>query len=529
MLESKGLSVIKFVGMRKTNVVFKPYQFNPQLLLPPSFDELIDKNHPVRVVQKVIGEIKIDSLVDEYQGGGASSYHPRMLLSAIVFAYLSNTYSSRKIEAALKENIHYMWLTGMSTPDHNTINRFRSSRLKKVIKEIFAQVVTLLVAEGLVSIEEVYTDGTKIEANANKYSFVWGKAIKTQKEKIAKQLEELWNYTQKIAVEELKDQAPIDFKTIDAAKVKAVAQQIDEALKDKPVEKKTRDQIKKAKTDFVARMEKYEQQEAIMAGRNSYSKTDPHATFMRMKEDHMLNGQLKAGYNLQASSCQGKKIFCVNYSLHQKPTDTTTLIPHINQHQQLFGNFPKTVTADAGYGSHENYQFLQENNINAYVKYNTFHQEQKRKPDCKKGFKSDELYYNKEQDCYYCPMGQRMQYIYTSTRTTENGYRQEIKKYQAQNCDGCPLRGVCHQSKTNRTIEINHQLVQLKNNARENLKSEVGIEHRKKRCYTIEPVFACIKQNKNFKRFMLRSLPKVNIEAGLCLIGFNLKQKALIN
>ena len=112
--------------------------------------------------------------------------------------------------------------------------------------------------------------------------------------------------------------------------------------------------------------------------------------------------------------------------------------------------------------------------------------------------------------------------------TTENGYEQNIKKYQAQNCNGCPLRGVCHQSKTNRTIEINHELVRLKNKAKANLLSETGIEHRKKRCYTIEPVFACIKQNKNFKRFNLRSLPKVNIEAGLCLIGFNIKQKAIL-
>ena len=515
--------------MSKTNIVFKPYQFNPQMLLPPSFDELIDKNHPVRVVQQIISEIKIDGLIDQYKGGGTSSYHPRMLLSAIVFAYLSNTYSSRKIEAALKENIHYMWLTGMSTPDHNTINRFRSSKLKNEIKEIFAQVVTLLVKEELVSIEEVYTDGTKIEANANKYTFVWGKAIKTQKEKIAKQLEALWNYSQQVAVEELKDTEPIDFKNIDAAKVKAVAAQIDEALKNKQVEKKTLDQIKKAKTDVVKRMEKYEQQEAILGNRNSYSKTDPDATFMRMKEDHMRNGQLKAGYNLQASSCPGKKIFCVNYSLHQKPTDTTTLIPHINQYQQLYGSYPKSITADAGYGSYENYQFLQNNSIEGYVKYNTFDKEQKRKATYKKGFKSDELYYNKEQDCYYCPMGQRMQYISTSTRTTENGYTQQVKKYQTQNCNGCPLRSVCHQSKNNRTIEVNQQLIQLKNKANENLKSEQGIAHRKKRCYTIEPVFACLKQNKNFKRFMLRSIPKVEIEAGLCLIGFNLKQKALLN
>jgi len=515
--------------MNKRNIVFKPYQFNPQLLIPPSFDELIDKNHPVRVVQKVISSINIDSLIKEYQGGGSSSYHPRMLLSAVVYAYLCNTYSSRKIESAIKENIHYMWLTGMSTPDHNTINRFRSDRLKNVIKEVFSKVVLLLVEEGLVGIEEIYTDGTKIEANANKYTFVWGKAIKTQKEKIAKQLEELWNYTQGIASEELQDTTKIDFKQIDSNKVKQVATQIDQALRGKSVDKEIKKKVEKAKTDFVERMQKYQTQEEILGKRNSYSKTDTDATFMRMKEDAMQNGQLKAGYNLQASAASGEKIFCVNYSLHQNPADTTTLIPHLKEHQARYSNFPKVVTADAGYGSDENYEFLAENQVEAYIKYNQFHQEQKRTPTFKQGFKSDELFYNEKLDCFYCPMGQPMNFIGTTIRKTENGYHQQIKTYRAKNCDGCPLRALCHQSKSNRTIEVNHRLRNHKKKAKEKLNSEQGIIHRKKRSVTIEPVFAVIKQNKNFKRFMLRSLPKVNIEAGLCLLAFNLKQKAILN
>src|SRR5688500_7037034 len=186
--------------MKKRNdlkVVFKTYNQAQAMLLPPSLDELIPSTHPVRVVNSVIDQINIDPLIAKYKPGGTSSFHPRMLLKVLVFAYMNNIYSSRKIEEAVSQNIHFMWLTAMSTPDHNTINRFRSDRLKDVLRQIFTQVVQLLVAEGLLNIKELYVDGTKIEANANRYTFVWGKAIKTNKERIKQQLNELWQYAQK--------------------------------------------------------------------------------------------------------------------------------------------------------------------------------------------------------------------------------------------------------------------------------------------------------------------------------------------
>ena len=151
-----------------SKVVFKSYAPNQMQLLPPSLEELIDKNHPVRIVNQIIEQIDIEPLLKKYHGGGSSSFHPRMMLKVLVYAYLSNVYSSRRIEAALKENIHFMWLSGMNQPDHNTLNRFRSERLKEVLKELFGKVVELLVASGHVSLKEVYTDGTKIEANANR-------------------------------------------------------------------------------------------------------------------------------------------------------------------------------------------------------------------------------------------------------------------------------------------------------------------------------------------------------------------------
>src|SRR5512133_105830 len=131
----------------RTKVIFKDYSPNQILLLPPSLEEMIDPNHPVRIVNQVIESLDIDLLINKYKGGGCSSYHPRLLLKLLVYGYLSNQYSSRKIEQATKQNIHFMWLSAMSYPDHNTINRFRSDRLNGVLKEIFSQIKRLYQAQ----------------------------------------------------------------------------------------------------------------------------------------------------------------------------------------------------------------------------------------------------------------------------------------------------------------------------------------------------------------------------------------------
>lgn len=208
------------VAKKRCEPVFKTYNQDQLMLLPPSLDELIEPNHPVQVVSRVIDQISLAPILEKYKGGGTSSYDPRMLLKVLVYSCFCNIFSSRKIEASLKENIHFMWISGMSRPDHNTINRFRSQRLAEALKEIFSQVVLLLVESGLVSLKEVYVDGTKIEANVNRYSFVWGKAISCNEKRICKQLKELWEYTQKVAAEELKDDPDPDFDPIDPEKVK---------------------------------------------------------------------------------------------------------------------------------------------------------------------------------------------------------------------------------------------------------------------------------------------------------------------
>lgn len=205
------------------------------MLFPPNLDELVPHGHPVRIVDSIIDKVDIQSILDTYPGGGSSGYHPRMLLKVLIYAYLRNIYSSRQIEEALKENIHFMWISGMSQPDHNTINRFRGKRLDGNLKEIFSSVVEMLSAEGYLSIKDVYIDGTKIEANANRYTFVWGKAIETHKERIKQQLEEIWKHVQ-LAYQQEKDLPPTpDFEEISVEKVEKAISQINEALKDKQV------------------------------------------------------------------------------------------------------------------------------------------------------------------------------------------------------------------------------------------------------------------------------------------------------
>ena len=511
--------------MAKNNkVVFKTYSPAQGLLLPPCLDELIPLSHPVRIVNEVIESINLELLERAYKGGGTSCYHPKMLLKILVYGYVSNVYSSRRLEAATRENIHFMWLAGMQQPDHNTINSFRGRRLRDTLKNIFTQVVELLVAESILSIKDIYVDGTKIEANANRYTFVWGKAIKTNKEKMKKQLEELWQYTQKVAAEESDQPTPPDFTTISKEKVVQAIEKIDKALSGKAeVSKQVKQKLNYAKNKWPAALDKYEAQEKILEGRNSYSKTDPDATFMRMKDDHMKNGQLKAAYNIQISTSNQ---YIVDYSIHPNPTDTTTLPKHIEQYKATYHQYPKSLTADAGYGSEENYQYLEDNIIDSYVKYSSFDKQQSANHYKKNPFAAEQLHYNEQKDCYYCPMGQTMNCIGSYKKPTSTGFEQTIKKYQAQNCNGCPLRGVCHNSKYNRVIEVNHNLNRHKAIAKEKLNTEEGIKKRKQRCFDVEPVFGNIKSNHKFNRFMLRGKRKVSIELGLLALAQNLRKKA---
>ena len=507
---------------------FQSYNQQQNWLFPPSIEELIPEDHPVRIVNGIVEQLDLNLLIQEYSKEGKPSYHPKMMLKVMIYAYMDNTYSSRKIEKAMRENINFMWLAAQQVADHNTIARFRSKKLKTIFKDIFKQVVLLLAEEGLLTLKEVFTDGTKIESIAGRYTFVWGNAIKTRKEKMSEQLEAMWKYAQSIADEEDSDPQPPEFKKIDKDKVTQTVKEIEKIISKNPkATTKAKAKLRYIQKNFVQNLDKYEKQQEILQGRGSYSKTDPDATFMRMKDDHMRNGQLKPAYNVQVSS---ESQFVVHYTLHQTTNDLGTLKPHLETFEYLYEFLPEQLTADAGYGSEENYEFLEQKDINTYVKYNTFDKEQdilksKRKKK-NEDFHRDKLYYNQEQDHYICPMGQPMKKIGERKRKTKSGYLQTHIAYQAQNCQGCPIRGACFKAKGNRIVERNHSLEKHKEKVRQNLLSEIGEIKRKQRTADVEPVFAHIKSNRNFKRFTHKGIEKAELEFGLHALAHNIRKKS---
>ena len=490
------------------------------LLLPPSLDELVPENHMVRVVDAVIDRLDISDILSTYRGGGNSAFNPKMMLKVLVFAYLSNVYSSRRIEELLKRDIYFMWLAGMKRPDFRTINYYRGKRLKEGFDTVFTQVVRLLHEEGFVSLKVQYIDGTKIESVANKYTFVWRGSVEKYDARLKAKTEALLRQIeQNHAIENQENPVP---EELTAEEVTKRVERIKEKVDAENLGKEERKALKQIETDSVPRMNRYREQLETMGSRNSYSKTDPDATFMRMKEDAMLNGQLKPGYNVQIST---ENQFITNFGIYQRPTDTLTMISYLESFKARYGMQSEEIVADSGYGSEENYEYMFSNGMTPYVKYNMFHVEQRRGYR-NNPFRVSNLFYNPDDDFYVCPMGQKLKFIRQEKRYTASGYQQTVSVYRASRCEGCPLRGQCHKSKRDRQIEVNHTLDDYKARARELLTSEQGIKHRSNRPIEPEAVFGQIKECGRFRRLRLKGLTGAKIDFGLKALAHNLRKLA---
>ena len=511
-------------------VTFKPYDQDQMWLLPPSLGELIPPNHLARLVNAAIDGLDLEPILNTYKGGGSSTYHPRMLLKALVYGYIEKIYSSRKIEKALKENICFMWLCGMQQPDHNTLNRFRSGQLKGTVKDVFAQVLLLLIDQGHVKLEEYHIDGTKMESVANRYTFVWAKNVARYKasvlEKVAAlvdQIEQANEEAESVAQSASKPNAdPIENSEALAQTITRLNEQLATELGNS---KRLQKKLDKLEKEHLPKLRQYEEQERKLDGRSSYSKTDEDATFMRMKDDHMKNGQLKPGYNVQLGT---QDQFIINYTLHQSTVDAPVFIEHMDNTKALLNDIgyamPQRISGDAGYGFEQNYDYLEAEGLDNYLKYPGFFKEQQKKYQ-DNPFLVANLYYHAEQDYYICPMGQRLNYWYTGKAQKKSGYQATFRFYRAQRCEGCPLRGQCYKAKKDqRIIRVNQNLNRHRQKARQNLWSLRGIRMRKKRNVDVEPVFGHLKACRGFRRFMLRSLAKVNVELGLLAIAHNIKK-----
>lgn len=508
------------------NLHFRSYDPDQTLLFPQRIDRDIPKDDPVRILKSVIESLDLSGFKKLYHERGRSPYHPKMMLMVILYSYMNNVYSCRKIEKLLYRDIYYIWLSGYQKPDFATINRFRN-RVKNEIGHIFTLLVLILVEKGFVTLEVEYLDGTKIESKANKYTFVWRKSVERNREKL---LEKIRVLLQQINEQMAQDKAAdVDTLELTPQTLCEISKEFKEALGSAP-EAKTKEEkaAQRGKNKMFKELERHGEKLAEynsrleqMEGRNSISKTDPSATFMRMKEDAMCNGQTKPGYNLQISS---ENQFITDFALFPNPTDTLTFIPFLGSFPGRYGRFPKRVVADSGYGSEENYRFMDEAGIEGFVKYNRFHLEHRPryKPDT---FHPDSLYYNEEGDYYICPMGQRMSRTGTVQTRTEGGYISQSACYRAIRCKGCPLRCLCYKAKTNqRTIRVNHRLNAYKRKACELLTSEEGIKERGRRCIEPEAVFGQMKSNMAYRRFRHMGKDKVVMDFTFFAIAFNIKK-----
>jgi transposase len=509
--------------------VFKPYQQKQGMVLPPSLEEMIPAGHLVRVVDEMVEQLNVEPLLKQYKGGGTSAYHPKMMLKVIIYAYTQRTFSSRQIAKALRENINFLWLSGMSRPDFRSINRFRGEVMKRIVEEVFYGVIEQLLDKGYIDLEKYFVDGTKIEANANRYSFVWRKSNEKNKAKLQEKVRRLLEEVDEIEAEEERKYGDKDLeemgegKELSAEELKEAAQRINERLKEEPKNKKMKKAKRELEKNYIPREEKYEAQAEKFKGRNSYSKIDEDATFMRMKEDHMSNGQLKAGYNIQMGT---ENQFVLGYSIHQRPGDPGCLKPHLEKLRDWLGEYPEVLVADAGYGSEENYAYLKEKRIAACVKYNTFHYEQKKRAKKKRKYQAENFSYEADTDQYICPQGRKLIYKDTRKYISDNGYESSRRIYECESCQDCPVKAECTKSKFNRQILVGVELLQLKKTAHDFLLSPCGRELRSQRPIEVEAVFGRLKHDWGFRRFFLRGIEKVNTEWGILCLAHNIAKAA---
>ena len=520
--------------------VFKPYVMNQVALLPPSYEELIPANHLVRVVNEAVEKVDVSALLAQYKGGGTSSYHPKMLLKVLVYAYAERVYSSRRIAKGLRESIYFMWISGGNRPDFRTINAFRGSRMKGVIEEVFAGVLEYLISLGQVKLEHYFLDGTKVEADANKHKVVWAKKRENYQRRVKEQIQELLKHIEEVNAEEQEEYGDEDLDEMGGSgkqdvnseelkrKIEEINQKLRERIQPKKDTRAVRQALKKLEGDCLVRLEKYERQEKILRGRSSYSQTDPDASSMRMKEDRGAEKPWpKPAYNVQIGT---ENQFVVGFSVHPRAGDTSCLIPHLEGLRTHLGRLPQHVVADAGYGSEENYAYLEQHQVGRYVKYNTFYQDTHhyRKPDILRQhqFRVENLGYDADKDEFICPAQQRLRFQYASRYTTDNGYITNRRYYQCDQCQECPLKPQCTRAKGNRKIQVSFRLLEYRRQARALLTTEQGQRLRAQRSIEVETVFGNIKHNLGFRRFHLRGLEKVKTEWGLVSIAHNMRKLA---
>lgn len=501
---------------------YKSEAANYQLKLPIDYEIMIPNDDSVRLLSHIMEGMDYKKLYEAYSPFGRKpEVEPKIMCKILVYAYMEGIYSSRKIQSVCNRDVNFMWLLeGASAPDHTTINRFRKERLGEAIEDLFYQFIKILHEIGEVKYENLFIDGTKIEANANKYSFVWKKAIEKNEAKMHLKVAGIAEEMTKLYLEEFKvrnDHIDEDlYKMITFLENKIKIEGI-EFVSGSGKRKSNEQKLLEALSEYRERQMDYDGKKDILGDRNSYSKTDEDATFMRMKDDHMKNGQLKAAYNVQLGV---ENEYIVGVSIFDKANDLNTLIPFLdNLYKNLSARY-KNIIADSGYESEENYIYLEEKGHTCYIKPQSYEQSKKRsyKMDISK---RENMTYDEKADEYTCYNGKKLKSIGTVNKTTKTGYSSQVTKYECEDCSDCPYKEKCTKSKGNRRLEVAKKFHEKRSESLANINSQQGIILRVNRSIQSEGAFGIIKQDRQFDRFMTRGMNHVTTEALLLCLGFN--------
>lgn len=501
-----------------------------QLKLPLNIDTIIPENDSVRLLSQFVEEMDLTDLYSTYER--INSLSPRTLLKIVLYSYMNGDYSSRSMELNCKRDINFMFLLeGHSAPDHATLARFRSIHFAPCSKRILAEVSNLLFDLGEISGETVFIDGTKIEANANKYTFVWKKAVTKNQAKLLIKLadfvaecEQLYDikivYGDIVKIKHLKKLR----KKLYALKEKECIAFVHGIGKRKTPLQKSIEVLE----EYLSKLKEYTQKIHICGERNSYSKTDNDATFMRMKEDAMGNGQLKPAFNLQHGV---DSEYITWLTIGPQPTDTTTLIPFLKEAEEHLKFKYKNITADAGYESEENYLFLEENEQIAFIKPANYEISKTRQYKNDIG-KIENMDYDEIFDFYICKNNKKLTVDHVKHSKSKTGYVSKKTIYKCEDCTGCPYRRECIKGNNCKTpleertkvLQVSKTFIKYRKEDLERIVSDEGALYRMNRSIQAEGSFGDLKQDMQFRRYLSKGTSNVLAESILLAIARNINK-----
>lgn len=503
-----------------------------QITLPLDLEILIPADDPVRLLSAFVEGMELSDLYRTYGKIKKNQVTPRQLFKIIIYASMNRIYSSRDIETACRRDINFMYLLeGKEAPDHATIARFISLHFSNCSKKTLAEVSSILFSLGEISGKSIFIDGTKIESAANKYTFVWKRTVTRHQAGLFVKISALVAECEELYGIKAVYQDQISLHTLKRLRKKLYRIKQEEDIKFVHGTGKRKTSLQKSIESLETSIEKlkeYTKKLHVCGKRNSYSKTDTDATFMRMKEDAMLNGQLKPAYNLQ-HGVDSEYITWLDISA--RPTDTTTLIPFLKDMEQHLPFKYQEIVADAGYESEENYLFMEENGQLAYIKPQNYEISKTRRyrHDISR---MENMDYDADRDCYYCRNGQMLTARYEKKEKTASGYKRTVTVYRCSGCSGCPFKTGCIKGNHCRTpmeerqkvLYVSKKMKQKRQETLERITSDYGTQLRMNRSIQAEGSFASIKEDMDFRRYLYRGKENVTAQSIILAIGHNINK-----